>query len=124
MDVFSKTAQAVKAIQKYHGQACPFIKWNDQKFSVLPGSFRRQKDLGPGGFSMRADVEFILVAADLPAQQPSGAPPAQFPKLKQTVLYNSGLPGEPDSVLRIDVMEPLAGGTVIKFECTHVAQGA
>lgn len=108
MNVFAKHAESLKSVQRYHGAACPQFTWNDTNYPILPGSLRTNKSLGPGGFRLQADLRFVAVAADLPDPGPA---------LGHTIIYNG-------KVLRIDVVQPLAGATLVMFECNDAAQGA
>jgi hypothetical protein len=111
MDVYSRHAESLKAVQRRDGDACPWFSWKGPdglvvRVSILPGSLVRGKDLGAGGFKLRADLRFVVVASDLPDPGPEP---------QQTIEYL----GKP---LRIDTIETLAGATLLRFECNDAYQ--
>ncbi|HEV2350806.1 MAG TPA: hypothetical protein VG028_13275 [Terriglobia bacterium] len=110
MDVYSKHAASLKALQAYHGAACPLFVWNGINIPILPGSAVRGKDLGMGGFKLRSDLKFTVNVSDLQSLAGGG------PQLKQIITYL----GDP---YRIDSIEKFEGGLLQRFECNDPSQG-
>lgn len=82
------------------------ITWNSKDYPILPGSAVRGKDLGAGGFKLRADLKFIARRDVFP--EPG-------PQLKQRITYLG-------DDYRIDTMEKMPGDKFLRFECNDPDQ--
>ena len=69
------------------------IIWNGKPYPILPGSAVRRKDLGAGGFKLRADLK-IVIRRDIF--------PEPGPQLKQQITYLG-------DAYRIDTMGKMPG---------------
>ena len=82
------------------------ITWNGNDYPVFPTSAVRGKDLGAGGFKLRADLTFIAR---------SGVFPDPGPQLKDRITYL----GED---YRIDTMERIQGEAYTRYVCNDPNQ--
>jgi hypothetical protein len=104
MEISAGFAEAMAELEDNAG----VVTWNGADYPVWPGSAVRGKDLGAGGFKLRADLRFVVRA---------GVFPDPGPQLKQKVTYL----GEE---YRIDTIEKVPGETFVRFECNDPNQGA
>lgn len=109
-DPFAKHLAGIKAHQAYLGSACPSVGFNNASVPILPGSAKLRKNLEAGGFRLNSDFEFV---ATLDAWPQPGGPPT----LLQDVVYLN-------QAFRVDAIETLAGGTLLRFSCNNPNQAA
>ena len=83
------------------------ITWQDNDYPVWTTSAVRGKDLGSGGFKLRADLTFVARA---------GVFPDPGPQLKQKLTYLG-------DQYRIDTIERIPGETFFRFQCNDLNQG-
>ena len=108
MTAYARHAASLKAVQDYHGEACPVIGYDGRSIPVLPGSAARRKDLGPGGYHLDCDLSFVTNLDRFGSKQPT---------LKETITYMG------DSY-RVTAIHKLAGGLTARFECVDTNAGA
>jgi hypothetical protein len=82
------------------------VTWNGADYPITPTSAVRGKDLGAGGFKLRADFSFVV--------RP-GVFPGPGPQLKQKVTYLG-------DEYRIDTIEKIPGQAYLRFECNDPTQ--
>jgi hypothetical protein len=106
MNAYQTHADGIQQVQDYLGDACPVFAWGGQAIRILPGSVKRGKDLELGGFGPYANLEFVVLMKDLPADL----------GLKQIITYLGGN-------YRVETIEGFAGQSLARFACVDASQG-
>lgn len=104
MELSEGFAEAIGELEDNAG----VITWSGVDYPVWPTSAVRGKDLGAGGFKLRADLTFVAR---------SGVFPDPGPQLKDKVTYL-------EEEYRIDSMEKIPGEPFVRFVCNDPNQGA
>lgn len=103
MSVFNEFSAGLKECEETLPQR---VTWNGAEYPILAGSAVRGKDLGAGGFKLRADLRFLAR---------TGVFPDPGPQVKQKVTYLG-------DEYRIDTMEKIPGQPYLRFECNDPTQ--
>ena len=108
MNDFAGHAAGFKQFQDRLGSDCPVFTWNNQDFPIVPGTGKRRKDLGPGGYLLTADLKLTVLLSELPTIGPA---------LKQTIVYLG-------DEYRIDSINTHPGELMVTFECNDANAAA
>ena len=82
------------------------MTWNGGDYPAFAGTAVLGKDLGMGGFKLRADLKLIIR---------SGVLPDPGPQIKDRITYLS-------REYRIDTIEIIPGEPFVRFECNDPTQ--
>jgi hypothetical protein len=114
-DVFCVHAAALADVESYLGAACPTFTWLGAAFRCFPGSARDAKALDLGGFKPGADLTIVCRVDQFPAIAPDTSP--ALPDIQEFLLYPAG-----GRRWRIDAVETLPGGKLLRLSCNDPAQ--
>jgi len=108
-----KHAASVEAA-RIHGGAGAVVNWNGIDYPCQCSSEMREDVLGLGGFNDQPTRTAVLGAAQFGPT---------LPQSKQTLFLVSG-PGAPSVPYRIQIVEEIAGGQMLRLHLYSPTQGA
>jgi hypothetical protein len=117
MNDFATHVIGFAAIQNRLGADCPVVTWDDLDFKVIPGSTRRRRDLGPGGFNLNSDFQFEALVSTFA----NGLTITDAHTLKDQLLQTRlGYLGDEYKPIAVTVRP---GGLHVLVECNSLSQG-
>lgn len=117
MNEYATHARALKSLQDRLADECPVIVWGAQEYRIIPNSALRRGDLGPGGITLNADLQFEALTAEFLSDDLLTVADVKDALLTTRLEYLT-------DVYKVDAVHIRPGALQIQVQCTSVGQKA
>lgn len=117
MNEYAIHARALANLQTRLGDECPSIIWGATEYLIIPNSALRRGDLGPGGLTLNADLQFEALVSEFLSDDLPTVTDVKDEMLATRLEYLN-------DEYKIDAVNIRPGGLQIQVQCTSVGQRA